>query len=103
MSKTKVVGVSVSAGEYQGFKYKNLVLHCLIYGDEYTEGERTMTVKVKYKNLNEVFNLNKTAAEIDNLNPSHFSDIIGKSINCYYNQYREVTQIVVSPFDDKAK
>ncbi len=95
MSNCKVVGVSVSSGEYQGYNYKNLVLHCLVIGDQYTEGDRCQQYKIKWKNLNTVFNLNKTATEIDNLNPSHFKDLLGKYITCLFNQYREVISVVV--------
>ena len=96
----KVVGISVSIGEYKGYNYKNLVLHMNYFGDQYTEGVKVGHIKVKYKNLNDVFNLNKTAAEIDNLLPNHFKNLIGKSLDVFYNQYREVIQIVSKPFED---
>ena len=40
MANSKVVGISVSSGEYKGYPFKNLVLHTL-RRDEHTEGERT--------------------------------------------------------------
>ena len=94
MANQKVVGISVSKGEYQGFNYKNLVLHTLCK-DEHTEGERAQNIKIKYKNLNEVLSLNLTAAEVDNLLPKDFINLIGKEIKVYYDQYRTVTEIVV--------
>lgn len=66
MANSKVVGISVSSGEYKGYPFKNLVLHTL-RRDEHTEGERTEQFKIKYKNLGSALSLNKTAAEIDRL------------------------------------
>jgi hypothetical protein len=100
MARIKVVGVSISSGEYQGFPYKNLVLHTL-RKEEHTEGERAEQIKIKYKNLREAFNLDKTAAEIDRLTPRDFSDLLGKEIACYYDQYRTVTQVIVFAPEDK--
>lgn len=94
MANQKVVGVSVSKGEYQGFNYKNLVLHTLCK-DEHTEGERAQNIKIKYKNLNTALSLNLTAAEVDNLLPKDFINLIGKEIQVYYDQYRTVTAVVV--------
>lgn len=94
MANQKVVGVSVSKGEYQGFDYKNLVLHTLVK-DTKTEGERAQQVKIKYKNLNEALDLNLTAAEVDRLLPKDFINLIGKEIRVFYDQYRTVTAVVV--------
>lgn len=94
MARSKVVGISVSKGEYQGYPFKNLVLHTL-RSDEHTEGERAEQVKIKYKNLDEALNLNKTSAEIDKLLPYDFRNLIGREISVYYDQYRTVTQVVV--------
>ena len=94
MAKCKVVGVSLSSGEYQGFQFKNLVLHTL-RKDEHTEGERSEQIKIKYKYLNNAFNLDKTAAEIDRLLPVNFSDLIGKEVEAFYDQFRNVTSVVV--------
>ena len=94
MAKSKVIGVSVSSGEYQGFNYKNLVLH-VTRKDEHTEGLRAEQVKIKYKNLNEALSLDKTAAEIDRLTPRDFQNLIGKEISVYYDQYRAVSSIIV--------
>ena len=94
MANQKVVGISVSKGEYQGFNYKNLVLHTLCK-DEHTEGERAQNIKIKYKNLNSALSLNLTATEVDNLLPKDFTNLIGKEIQVYYDQYRTVTAVVV--------
>ena len=101
MANSKVIGISVSKGKYEGYDYKNLILHT-VRKDQYTEGERAEQIKVKFKNLGEALNLNKTAAEIDRLLPSDFSNLIGKEIICYYDQYRNVSQIcVLAPEGDK--
>ena len=94
MARNQVVGVSVSVGEYQGFPYKNLILHTT-RADEHTEGLKTETVKIKYKVLNDALNLNKTAAEIDRLTPADFKNLIGKEITVYYDMYRNVNSVIV--------
>lgn len=102
MANPKVIGVSVSKGKYEGYDYKNLVLHT-VRRDQYTEGERAEQIKVKYKNLDIALGLNKTAAEIDRLIPSDFSNLIGKEIEVYYDQYRNVNHIIVLAPADKSK
>lgn len=94
MAKNKVIGVSVSVGEYQGFPYKNLILHTT-RTDDHTEGLKCETVKIKYKALNEALSLNKTAAEIDRLTPADFKNLIGKDITVYYDMYRNVSSVIV--------
>ena len=94
MANQRVVGISVSKGEYQGYDYKNLVLHTLCK-DEHTEGDRAQNVKIKYKNLNEALDLNLTAAEVDRLLPKDFVNLIGKEIRVFYYQYRTVTAVQV--------
>ena len=94
MAKSKVIGISVSSGKYEGYDYKNLVLHTT-RTDEHSEGLRAEQLKIKYKILNEALNLNKTAAEVDRLLPKDFVNLIGKEIDVYYDQYRNVKQIIV--------
>lgn len=102
MANSKVVGISVSSGEYKGYPFKNLVLHTL-RRDVHTEGERTEQFKIKYKNLGSALSLNKTAAEIDRLTPADFRNLIGKEITVYYDQYRSVQQIIVYAPEEQKK
>ena len=102
MAKPKVIGVSVSSGKYEGYDYKNLIIHTA-RKDDYTCGERAEQIKVKYKNLNDVLGLDKTAAEIDRLQPSDFSNLIGREIDCYYDRFRNVSSIIVYGADEKSK
>lgn len=94
MAKSKVVGVSVKSGEYQGHAYKNLVLYTLTKSKD-VEGEMSETVKVKFKNLNEAFSLNMTASEVDNLGTMDFINLIGKEVSVYYDKFRNVEEVVV--------
>lgn len=100
MAKSKVVGVSVKSGEYQGHAYKNLVLYTLSKSKE-VQGELAETVKVKFKNLNEALSLNMTAAEIDNLGAVDFINLIGKEIEVYYDKFRNVEEVNVLTNDKK--
>lgn len=102
MANSKVIGISVSKGKYEGHDFKNLILHT-VRKDTYTEGERAEQIKIKYKNLGQALNINKTEGEIDRLIPSDFSDLIGKEIFCYYDQYRNVTSVIVYGTDKTAK
>ena len=49
MANSKVIGISVSKGKYEGHDFKNLILHT-VRKDTYTEGERAE--QIKYKSLN---------------------------------------------------
>lgn len=100
MAKSKVVGVSVKSGEYQGHAYKNLVLYTLSKSKE-VQGEYAETVKVKFKNLNEALSLNMTAAEIDNLGAMDFINLIGKEIEVYYDKFRNVEEVNVLSAEKK--
>lgn len=100
MAKSKVVGVSVKSGEYQGHAYKNLVLYTLSKSKE-VQGELAETVKVKFKNLNEALSLNMTASEIDNLGAVDFINLIGKEIEVYYDKFRNVEEVNVLTNDKK--
>ena len=100
MSKIKVIGVSVSAGEYKGYAFKNLVLHTT-REDIHTNGLRAEQIKIKFRNLSDALNINRSAAEIDRLTPADFQNLIGKEISAYYDQYRQVTQIVVYGDEEK--
>lgn len=94
MAKSKVVGVSVKSGEYQGHAYKNLVLYTLTKSKD-VEGEMCEAVKIKYRNLNEALSLNMTASEVDNLGTMDFINLIGKEVSVYYDKFRNVEEVVV--------
>ncbi|MBQ9808334.1 MAG: hypothetical protein IJM55_05655 [Ruminococcus sp.] len=100
---TKVIGISESGpSSYQGHPFHNLVLHVEVE-DRYTEGKRAEQLKVKYSRLNEIFNLGKSAAEVELLHPKDFVNLVGKSVSVYYDKFRNVDTIIVHPDESDNK
>ena len=84
----KIVGIVQKKGTYEGFDYNNLVLHCT-YEDANgkTVGVLTCMHKIKVNRLPEIFGKKMSDSDIQSL--------VGKSIEVYYDQWRNVEKIIV--------
>lgn len=69
-----VIGIGASKGEYKGFDYDNVILHCT-YETKGVNGTAVKSVKVK--------------SRIFATCPCEVGDVV----NFYYDQYKNVTHI----------
>lgn len=96
MAKLKIIGITESKGTYQGFEFHNLVLN-LTTADDHTIGYKVETAKIKWKNLDEVFDLelpeNTTCENYFDL--KSFSNLLGRYCHIYYDKYRAVSEVKV--------
>lgn len=96
MAKFKIIGITEKKGNYEGKDYHNLVLNLTIADDD-TIGKKVDTAKIKWKNLDEVFDLDMP----DDVTPEtyynlqSFSGFVGCTCHIYYDKYRTVTQVIV--------
>ena len=101
MAIRKVIGVVESKGNFNGTDYRNLVLHTT-YTDQYVIGEKVEQYKAKWSNLDEVFALGLSDSEIENLDASSFSDLVGKTVKLYADRFKVLDRVFV-PEESKSK
>lgn len=81
----QVVGIKEAKGEFEGRKYHNLNIHCLVPAENNDIGQLSEIVKIKVDNLTNVFG--KTMSDDD------FVDLIGEEIECGYNRYGQCNYV----------
>lgn len=96
----KVVGiVNSGVGEYQGRKYHNLVLHVTYENDNANKdviGVLTDTVKLRYADLNTIFNMGlDDPADAEKLGADTFDYLKGAEIEVAYNKFGAVQSITI--------
>lgn len=79
--KAKVVGVSEKTGNYQGYDYHNVNIHCLVDSDD-CYGQSAVQVKIKFGNVSSVFGKPMSADD--------WQKLVGKDCNFYYNRFGQV-------------
>lgn len=71
-------GIKQSCGEYQSYKYDNIILHCVCSDDgKMLAGVPVDVVKVKKAAFNDIMNRNKMGLD----------DFIGCTIRVFYDKY----------------
>lgn len=101
MARNKVVGVSVSAGRFEGFDYRNLIVHTT-KSDDKCVGLRAEQFKIKYRFLNDGLNLNMKPEDVMKLEASDFQNLIGKEVMPTFDQFRNCIGLVVFGSDKKS-
>jgi hypothetical protein len=94
MARNKVIGVSVSAGKFEGYDYRNLMVHTT-KEDSKCVGLRAETFKIKFKFLNDGLNLNMKESDVMKLEASDFQNLIGKEVMPTFDQFRNCIGLVV--------
>lgn len=102
MAVIKVIGVSESKGKYEGYDYHNLVLHTE-RKDLYTVGIRAEQLKIKYRFLNDIFNLGLKPEQVEHLKPKDFENLVGKNVTVSFDMYRNIESVTVVNDNNSAK
>lgn len=82
----KVLGFAEKKGVFQGNEYHNVYMHCLKDDDE-AIGQITEVVKLKARNLDDIFGQHFT---IDGL-----FNIVGAEISLYYDKYGNAQRVIL--------
>lgn len=88
-----VCGVQVKKGQYQGFDYHNVLIHCINDNPTpdtancQTKGQTTETIKVKFALVKEVFGKPMSSVDWDNL--------IGEQIRVFFNRFGNPDKIEI--------
>lgn len=95
----KILGLVNSSGDYQGHRYHNLVIHVSYVetnGNKDCKGELVDTIKLKYSDLNTLFNMGLAdPSDVEKLGTDTFSYLIGKSIDVAYNKFGAVQSVQI--------
>lgn len=90
----KVIGIVNSQGDYEGRKYHNLVFHVSYENENENKdvlGVLTDTVKLRYADLNNLFNIGLAdPADVEKLKASDFDEWLGAEIEVSYNKFGAV-------------
>lgn len=83
-----VVGVQEKKGNYQGYDYHNIIIHC-INDNPATQcfGQLTENFKIKFSLVKEVFGKTMSSADWQNL--------IGEAIKVTYNRFGNVDEVKI--------
>lgn len=87
-----VRGLKRSSGNYEGYDYDNILLHCLCPDDgKMLAGEPVEIVKLKVAFFNEACNRNKLGMD----------DLIGCQIRVIYGKFSKAEDFDIVAFPDK--
>lgn len=88
----KIVGVALSAGEFQGRKYDNVNVHCLEEPSNFDRcvGQACVIVKVK----REIFNNFASSYMTAGSGASVYFELIGLDVDFSYDRYNNVKSVV---------
>lgn len=84
----KIVGMIQKKGTYEGYDYNKLNIHCT-YQDSNGKAAGVLTCihKIKVQDIERIFGKKYSEKELEAL--------VGKDIEVYYDQWRNVERIIV--------
>lgn len=98
MARNVVIGVSVSSGIFQGYPFRNLIVHTT-KEDKKCIGLRAEPYKIKFSYLRTGLNLTMEEEDIMKLEASDFKNLIGKEVQPTFDQFRNCIGLVIFGVD----